>query len=391
MAMSDSSNSYLLSDDLLSDEDEHKDDATRYGYSLREGREGRDARRNSLSRISFVTRSMQDDFRSFNSSNNNINRRDHHHHDNNRHTNKNINMNMNINSNNSNVARHRNNHAIDSEQLIRDETSKLEYFKESLVQCDKLTTKMTSVLEHLGHRLSTLQLTLNPIRQATKDVAKAETNINKTMKELNKVVECHRLTTEPMSIIERKQLKSVNVRKKKRKKQKKLQKQKKRTNKKKKKKKKDSDEIERKDNDLNIDETEKKRDNDDEEDNGNSSGSSSGVSTDVDFGASEEEDDEEDEDDYDDNNGLKIDEDELSDEEEWNDPFLNWIEKVNEANTYFKTHNFKSSDKAIFALRNIANVAMKKMEKYFCDILAQQRYIIRTVCYVLFCIFCFCY
>ena len=39
-----------MSDDLLSDEEEHKDDAHRYGYSLREGRRTA-RRRDSLSSL----------------------------------------------------------------------------------------------------------------------------------------------------------------------------------------------------------------------------------------------------------------------------------------------------------------------------------------------------
>eukprot|EP01084_Bolivina_argentea_P022589 41985_1 len=59
------------------------------------------------------------------------------------------------------------------------------------------------------------------------------------------------------------------------------------------------------------------------------------------------------------------------DSEEWNDPFLIWIEKINEAKNYFSENRFKSSDLAIDNLRNIAEIALDRMESYFRDLLKQ--------------------
>ena len=56
----------------------------------------------------------------------------------------------------------------------------------------------------------------------------------------------------------------------------------------------------------------------------------------------------------------------------YDDPFLTWIEKVNEAKNYFQNNDFKSSQIAIGNLKKIANIGLSKMEKYFQDILNQQ-------------------
>ncbi len=142
---------------------------------------------------------------------------------------------------------------------------------------------MSSVLGNLQDKLQKLQKTLEPIRKATKDVALAENNINKTIDELSEVLDYHKLTTQNIEEIKGKKLKASSAA-------------------------------------LNINNNNNNKSNDDEE---------------------------------------------------WDDPFLDWIEKINEAKDYFANNKFKSSNAAIKALREIAKIALDKMDKYFRDLLKQ--------------------
>ena len=187
-----------------------------------------------------------------------------------------------INNNNNNNNNNENSNEFDTEELIEREEEKLEFFSESLKQCDKLSNTMIFELNRLQFRLQTLQKSLDPIRRATKDVSMAEKNINKTMNELKKVIEYQQLISQPLNIIKSKQLKSINLTK------------------------------------LLNNEINQIKNN------------------------------------------------------EFNDPFLNWIEKINEAKNYFKKNKFKSSNNAIDNLKEIANIAILKMEKYFTDTIEHQ-------------------
>lgn len=171
---------------------------------------------------------------------------------------------------------------LDAEQLLEHEHEKLQFFDESLNQCNKLSLKMTGVLQNLQEKLKKLQTTLDPIRKDTTEVATAEKNINQTMNELRQVMEYHHLTTQPLEEIRKKTLKAPSS--------------------------------------LNND---------------------------------------------------KIDDKEF-DGDDWSDPFLIWIEKINEARTYFEKNKFKSSEKAIANLKNIAKIAINRMENYFRDLLRQK-------------------
>ena len=175
---------------------------------------------------------------------------------------------------------------LDAEQLLEHEHEKLQFFDESLNQCNKLSLKMTGVLQNLQDKLRKLQTTLDPIRKDTTQVASAEKNINRTMSELRKVMEYHKLTTEPLDEIRKKALKA-----------------------------------------------------------------SSGLNPNTDG-----------------QNGADVKE---FNDDEWDDPFLNWIEKINEARDYFQKNQFRSSEAAISNLKNIAKIALKRMEDYFHDLLKQ--------------------
>ena len=99
--------------------------------------------------------------------------------------------------------------ALDAEELIAQEQNKLEFFHESLTQCQTLTNNMNSVLNGLESKLRNLQKTLQPLQQATKDVALAEENINKAMDELQTVVHYHKLSSEDVESVKRRQLRST--------------------------------------------------------------------------------------------------------------------------------------------------------------------------------------
>jgi len=166
---------------------------------------------------------------------------------------------------------------LNAEALLEQEHEKLAFFDESLKQCNKLAGKMTAVLQNLQDKLKKLQTTLDPIRKDTTEVASAERNINRTMAELQKVMQYHQLTTEPLDSIRKKTLKTAPTRK------------------------------------ENAD----------------------------------------------------------GDGDEWSDPFLVWIEKINEARNYFEENQFKSSERAMESLKNIAQIALERMESYFRDLLKQ--------------------
>ena len=127
-----------------------------------------------------------------------------------------------------------------------------------------------------------LQTTLDPIRKDTTEVASAERNINRTMAELQKVMQYHQLTTEPLESIRKKTLKTAPTR------------------------------------------------------SAHNKGGGGGDGDD-----------------------------------EWSDPFLVWIEKINEARNYFEENQFKSSGRAMDSLKNIAQIALERMESYFRDLLKQ--------------------
>eukprot|EP01084_Bolivina_argentea_P016867 31514_1 len=97
---------------------------------------------------------------------------------------------------------------LDAEQMLEQEHEKLQFFNESLLQCNKLASKMNGVLQNLQDKLKKLQTTLDPIRKDTTEVATAEKNINKTMSELRRVMEYHKLTTESLSEVNKKTLKA---------------------------------------------------------------------------------------------------------------------------------------------------------------------------------------